>query len=128
MPEQKDDTSIAEDERLWRRVHPSQLDWEADPPIVSTGVFNTGNGLSVSIASQSSLETITRNYPEFSVVEFEVRLVRSLGCSVERDPTDEDAAHALVWGPNANGRMRKSQLNALRNTAKLVLVRRPKQT
>ncbi len=125
MPERNDDRSIGDDERLLRRVHPSQINWETNPPEVSTGAFNTGNGLSVSIASETSPETLTRNHPEDSVVEFEVRLVRQLGCTVERNRTDEDPTHALVWGPKADGRMKKSQMNALRNAAILVLCRRP---
>lgn len=125
MPERQDDQSIGNAERLWRRVHPDQIDWTANPPIISTAAFNTVDGLSVSLASETTLEILTRDYTEDSVVEFQVGLARSLGCTIERDPTPEDPAHALVWGPRARGRLQKSQQNSLRNAARVVLYKWP---
>ena len=115
MPEQRDDPSISDSELLWRRVHPFQIDWKVNPARVSSGAFNTANGLSVSIASETTLTAITIKFPEDSVVQFEVSLARSLGCKIERDPTDDDASHALVWGPKAHGRLSKTQMDNLRN-------------
>ena len=125
MPERQDDRSIGNNERLWRRVHPFQIDWTANPPRVSSGAFNTSEGLSVSIALETTIESLTRNYPEDSVVEFDVGFTRSLGCIIERDPTQDDPAHALVWGPKSRGRLNKTQMNSLRNAARVILYRRP---
>lgn len=127
MPERQDDRSIGNNERLWRRVHPTQIDFdnETGEPRVSSGVFSTSDGLSVSIASETTIETLLRNYPEHSVVEFEVGVARSVGCVVVRDPTRDDPAHALVWGPKSRGRLNPTQRNSLRNAARVILYRRP---
>jgi hypothetical protein len=124
-PERQNDESISNGERLWRRVQPTQINWEIYPPVVSTGAFNTTDGMSVSIASETTIEALTTNYPEDSVVEFEVGFARSLGCIVVRDPTTEDPAHAVLWGPRLRGRLQQSQKNALRNASKLIVTRRP---
>jgi len=127
VPEWQDDQSIGNNERLWRRVHPTQVDFdkETGEPRVSSGVFNTGDGLSVSIASETTIETLLRNYPEHSVVEFEAGVARSVGCIVVRDRTLDDPAHALVWGPKSRGRLNKTQMETLRNAATLKLYRPP---
>lgn len=127
MPERQDDWSIGNNERLWRRVHPKQIDFDTETgePRVSSGVFSTGDGLSVSIASETTIETLLRNYPEHSVVEFEAGVARSVGCIVVRDPTLDDPAHALVWGPKSRGRLNPTQRDTLRNAAILRLYRRP---
>jgi len=109
VPERQNDLSISNSERLWRRIHPSQINWDTDPPLVSSGASNTKDGLSVSIVSETTIENLTQNYPEDSVVEFEVGFARSLGCVVFRDPTPNDPAHAIVWGPRAHGRMTQTQ-------------------
>lgn len=125
MPERQDDPTIGKSERLWRRIHPFQINWNANPPIVSTGAFNTSDGLSVSIASETTLEALTQSHPEDSVVEFEAGFARSLGCLIFRDPTEEDPAHALVWGPKSRGRLSKTQMDSLRNAATVLIYRRP---
>lgn len=125
MPDREDDQSIGNSELLWRRIHPSQIDWNANPPRVSSGAFNTTDGLSVSIASETTIEALTRIYPHDSVVEFEAGFARSLGCIIQRDETPDDPAHALVWGPRSRGRLTQSQMNRLRNGATVKLYRRP---
>lgn len=121
MPERQDDQSIGNNEHLWRRVHPIQITFDNDTgePRVSSGVFSTGDGLSVSIASETTIEALLRNYPKHSVVEFEAGVARSQGCIIVRDPTPDDPAHALVWGPKSRGRLNKTQMETLRNTATL---------
>lgn len=127
MPKWQDDQTIGNHERLWRRVHPIQITFDNDlgEPRVSSGVFSTGDGLSVSMASETTIEALMRNYPEHSVVEFEAGVARSQGCIVVRDPTPDDPAHALVWGPKSRGRLNKTQMETLRNAARLVLYRQP---
>ena len=125
MPERQNDESISNSERLWRRIHPSQINWETYPPRVSSGAFNTTDGMSVSIASETTIEALTKNYPEDCVVEFDVGFARSLGCIVVREPTTEDLAHALIWGPRSRGRLQQAQKDALRNASRLIVIRRP---
>ena len=128
MAERQDDLSIGKAERLWRRVHPTQVDWTVDPPEVSTAAFNTTDGMSVSIASETTIEKISTLYPEDTVVEFPAALARELGCTLERCPTAEDPAHAEVWGPRPRGRLNKTQVKGLRDAAMVVLSKRPPQT
>lgn len=127
MPERQNDPSINNSERLWRRVHPSQIDWTLNPPRVRKAAFNTRDGLSVSIASETTIEILTRDYPQHSVVEFEAGFARSLGCTIERDPTPEDPAHALVFGPKSRGQLNQTQLKNLRDAATLKLYKWPTQ-
>lgn len=125
MPERQNDESIGNSERLWRRVHPYQIKWTLNPPVVSTGAFNTADGVSVSIASETTLELLTQNYSEQSVVEFQAGYARSLGCILQRDPTPEDPAHVLVWGPKARGRLNSKQLDGLSCNAVIILSKPP---
>ena len=125
MPERQDDSSIGKAERLWRRVHPGQINWTVEPPEVSTGAFNTTDGMSVSIASETTIERISALYPEDSIYEFPAAVARQLGCVLQRDPTDEDPAHALVHGTRERSRLTKTQFKTLRDAATLVRLKRP---
>lgn len=125
MPEAQNDPSIGNGERVWRRVQPTQIDWACTPPRVSSAAFSTTDGLSVSLASETTIEALTQNYPEHSVVEFEVGFARSLGCGIIRDPTEDDPSHCLVFGPKARGRMTQTQNNSLRAAAIQVRLCRP---
>ncbi len=129
MPQQPDDPSIDDTERLWRRVHPTQIDIDTETgnPEISSGVFSTGEEISVAIASATSIEALLSGYPEHSVVEFEVAAARSARCTVVRNPLPDDDAHALVCGPKSHGRLTKTQQEALKRQSRLVCFRRPQQ-
>ncbi len=129
MPQQPDDPTIDGTERLWRRVHPIQIDIDPETgnPEINSGVFSTGEEISVAIASATSIEALLRGYPEHSVVEFEAAAARSAGCTVVRNPLPGDDAHALVCGPKSHGRLKKSQQETLKKHSRLVCFRRPQQ-
>ena len=129
MPQRPDDLTIDGSQRLWRRVHPKQIHigQEIEVPEISSGVFSTGEELSVAIASETTIEDLLRDYPEHSVVEFSAADARSAGCTVVRDALPGDPAHALVCGPKSHGRLNKTQQEQLKNQSRLVHFRRPQQ-
>ena len=129
MPQRPDDPSIGDEERLWRRVHPKQIDLssETGEPEVSSGAFSTREELSIAISSQTTLETFVFNYPEHSVVEFTAGAARVLGCSVVRDPLPNDPAHALLCGPRSRGRLTQSQKELLKQVSRLILFKSPER-
>lgn len=129
VPQRPDDPTIDGSQRLWRRVHPIQIriDPETEDPEISSGVFSTDQELSVALASETTIETLLGEYPEYSVVEFEAVDARSTGCTVVRCPLPGDPAHALVCGPRSRGRLNKTQQQYLKTHSRLVVFRRPKQ-
>lgn len=129
MPQRPDDPSIDNNERLWRRVHPTQINIDSGTgdPDVSSAVFSTREEVSVAIASETTLEIFVANNPEHSVVEFTVGSARSAGCTVVRDPLADDPAHALVCGPRSHGQLNKTQQELLKQASRLVLFREPRQ-
>jgi len=129
VPQRPDDPSISENERLWRRVHPVQIDLDPQTrqPDVSSGAFSTREEVSVAIASQTTLAAFILNYPEHSVIEFTAGAARAAGCTVVRDPLPDDPAHALVCGPRSRGQLNKTQQELLQQASTVVLFRRAGQ-
>jgi hypothetical protein len=96
-----DDPTISSDEKLWRRIHPDNLEeingiWRA-----SSGAFKTQE-MSVHISSLTTIENALEGYAEFSLAEFPASLPRRFGLRIVRDPTPEDPSHAFVC-PKATG-------------------------
>jgi hypothetical protein len=127
VPQRPDDPSISNDERLWRRVHPSQFKPYSGtgPSEISSAVFSTREEVSVAIASETTLEVFVANHLEYSVVEFTAGAARRIGCTVVRDPLPNDQAHALVCGPRSNGQLNKTQQELLKQASRLILFRGP---
>lgn len=126
MPQRPDDPSIGNDERLWRRVHPTQieLDPQTKEPDVSSGTFSTREEVSVTIASESTLADFLRDNSDHSVIEFTAGGARALGCTVVRDPQPNDPAHALVCGSRSRGQLNKTQQELLNQASRLIVVGR----
>ena len=126
MPQRPDDPSIDDGERLWRRVHPTQIELnpQTRQPDVSSGTFSTREEVSVSIASESVLADFLRDNPDHSVIEFTAGAARALGCTVVRDPQPNDPAHALVCGTRSRGQLNKTQQELLNQASTLVVVGR----
>jgi hypothetical protein len=127
VPQRADDPSISNDERLWRRVHPSQFKPRSGPgpSEVSSGVFSTREEVSVAIASETTLEALVANCPHHSVIAFTAGAARAAGCTVVRDPLPDDPAHALVCGSKPNGQLTKAQQELLKQSSTLILFRDP---
>ncbi len=116
-----DDTSIGDDEILWRRFHPTQM--APDEPIeeltASSGVFRDKE-MSVHIASLTSLPIVRAKYPEHGIVSFTAAAARAEGLVVVRDPIPEDESHALVCRSDGT-KITKTQAKALKLRSKPVV-------
>jgi hypothetical protein len=100
-----DDPTIAEDERLFRRIHPQQLvpdERQAGRLRVSSGAFRDEE-LSIVIES-TLLQTgrqpfdLLRGYSTYSLVAITAAKARAQGQKVARDPVPEEPAHGVVFG------------------------------
>lgn len=125
MPEPIDDVSIADDERLLRRIRPDDVFVEPETgqrrPSSATFISKS-NIISVDLATLTTPEKALANYPRHILVEIDVGTVRSLGCKMVRDPRPENPAHALLYGSGPDGRMTKSQAREIVGRSKWVLV------
>ncbi len=100
MPPRVDDSSIADDEVLWRRIIPSWLQHEPNgnlrPQSVAFIDRHTGE-VSVHLASIMRDPTIAlRGHPEDSLTSIRAGYPRSLGYAIVSDPKPEDSSHALI--------------------------------
>lgn len=102
----QDDTTIPDNERLWRRVFPSAIhtDEETNELRAQSGAFRDHRGpLSVDIASLTTLEASLIQGPGMQMAEFSAKTARNAGCKIRRDPLPGDPAHALIYGTHRNG-------------------------
>lgn len=122
MPQRPDDLTINDSERLWRRVHPTQIhtDTETGEPEVSSAAFSTREEISVSIADETNLTAFLRDYLQHSVVEFTAGAARAANCTIVRDPLPDDPAHALVCGSRSHGQLNKTQQELLKQTSRII--------
>lgn len=122
-----DDPTISNNERLWRRVHPSQIkpDQETGNPIPSSAAFRPSDEMSVHLASLTSPEAVLANYPQHGLAEFTAGVARSIGCILVRNPLSDDPAHALVCGKNPTGHLSKSEAREIARQARWVIFRPP---
>jgi hypothetical protein len=107
----QDDESIGDDSALWRRIRP---DWAIyDENLgrrrpTSQAFQNRGDGMSVLLGAEvESPEVAVESVPGYGLVSFTAGLVRQLDQLVARDPTPEEAAHALVVG-NKTGPVKRT--------------------
>jgi hypothetical protein len=125
-PDSANHPAISDDTRLWRRVYKKDayFDEEKNSFRPMSGSFrdqrNPFDGLSLSIARETTLEAILKHAPEMYVVEVTAGAVRASGCVIERDPTDDDPSHVLIFGKGEQGRLTKSQAKALADQAVFV--------
>ncbi|MCY3955042.1 MAG: hypothetical protein OXF47_03485 [Nitrospira sp.] len=102
----QDDTTIPDNERLWRRVFPSAIhtDEETYERRAQSGAFRDYRGpLSVDIASLTTQEASLAKRRDMCLAEFSAKAVRNAGCKIRRDPLPGDLAHALIYGTHRNG-------------------------
>lgn len=131
LPPDVDDNTIGDEERLYRRIHPTH------PPLQRTnvpGVYRPASGalkdsewpLSVDLGSLSTPEQ-TRDRcttTPFHVAGFTAAMARRYGCRIVRDPLPENPAHALIFGDhdNGSGALNKSQFKGIANEARIILL------
>jgi hypothetical protein len=100
-----DDPTIADDERLFPRIHPQQLvpdELQAGKLRVSSGAFRDEE---LSIIIESTLRQtgrlpldLLRGHPTYSLVAITAAKARVQGQKVARDPVPEEPAHGVVFG------------------------------
>ncbi|MEA5448792.1 hypothetical protein VB780_09455 [Leptolyngbya sp. CCNP1308] len=104
MQPRVDDKSISDDERLWRRIVPSNVFTKVDKDgnlRPSSAAFLDGitGEVSVCRACLTSVDKVLENYQQQGLVEINAKLPRSLGHIVVADPQEEDLSHALICPP-----------------------------
>jgi hypothetical protein len=123
QPARQDDLTITNEERLFRRIHLSQIvkDDDTGRARVSSGAF-TDKELSINIESVligngEAVDTCLRNYRGHKLVCFTAGQARQLQQIVCRDPISPDnLSHGLVYGSKSR-RIREG----LRDSAEWVI-------
>ena len=104
----EDDPSIPGDERLFRRIPPTWVNWSEDGnPTISSAAFKEPE-LSVNLESVMARDCrppadAVRNYPGYGLAAITAAHARSLNQKVARDPVPEEPAHGIVYGQKKHG-------------------------
>jgi len=98
-----DDPSILGDERLFRRIPPTWVDWdERGNSRISSAAFKDEE-LSVNLESVMARdarppEDAIRNYPGYGLAAISAGHARSLNQAIAPDPQPDEPAHGVVYG------------------------------
>ena len=95
--------AVGDNDRVMRRVTRTELTLHEDDQSTrpSSSAFLQGGqdgDVSVFLASETTPEHITRNYPGAYVAIVRVDFIRSLGLDVVRDPVDSEPGHCNITG------------------------------
>lgn len=99
MAHDRDDPSISDEERLWRRIWPNHVSKSKDPIIPQSRAFRDNHTGEVSVhrADLITPEDALAEYPTHYLVEITAGQVRALGeYAVVADPIVDDPSHALI--------------------------------
>lgn len=121
----QDDTTIPDNERLWRRVFPSAIhtDEETNERRAQSGAFRDHRGpLSVDIASQTTLKASLAKKPDMCLAEFSAKAARNAGCRLRRDPLPDDPAHALIYGTHRNGGLSGREAQSIAHHSRIISI------
>lgn len=129
-PEPFDDSEIADNDILIRRVNPEHhftLDKNSGKIRLSTKAFSAsspalGGGMSVDIASKildagHQLVEFVTTPTYIASVQFKASAARGVGLLVGSSPTDDNPHHGEVWNADKK-RFKKNQQRALLNACK----------
>jgi hypothetical protein len=122
QPDYQDDTSIADEDRLFRRIHSTQIVKDDNGfARVSSGAFRdkemSVNIESVLLSEGKSAADCLQGYRAHKLVSITAGAARQFRQAVCRDPLPEDSSHGLVCGSKSNGRV----VEGLRSSAKWVI-------
>lgn len=98
MPDAKNDPSIVDGTRLWRRIPPAWIahdDSGARPMSMAFKDRRSGE-VSVHIADLTSMDAVLTAYPGVSIVEITAGDVRAVNCGIVRAPIPDDPSHAVI--------------------------------
>lgn len=104
----EDDPSIPGDERLFRRIPHTWVNWDENGnPAISSAAFKD-EGLSVNLESVMARNgrppaDAIRNYAGYGLAAITAAHARSLNQAVARDPQPEEPAHGVVYGRKNRG-------------------------
>ena len=104
----EDDPNIADDERLFRRIPRTWVDWdEHGNAAISSAAFKDEE-LSINIESVMIRDgrppaDAIRAYPGYGLAAFTAGHARSLHQCVAADPIEEEPAHGVVYGQKKRG-------------------------
>jgi hypothetical protein len=110
MPDRvfEDDPSIPGNERLFRRIARTWVDWDdLGNPTMSSAAFKDEE-LSVAIESVMARDgrppaDAIRDYPGYGLAAITAAHARSMNQAVARDPLPEEPAHGVVYGQKKRG-------------------------
>lgn len=107
-----DDPTIADQDELWRRIHPSQVvpDGNSGRLRISSGAFfdsSDGTPMSVCLGREDTPDRVLAAHRGDLLAALLAREVRDLAQGVHRAPTVEDPSHAFVFGKKTDGVRRK---------------------
>ena len=99
----EDDPSIPGDERLFRRIPRTWIDWdEHGNPAISSAAFKdeelSVNLESVMVRDGRPPANAIRSYAGYGLAAITAAHARSLNQAVARDPLPEEPAHGVVYG------------------------------
>ena len=109
MTAPRQEAPVNDNDTVMRRVSRTEVTLHEDDGIIrpSSDAFLQGGpegDASVYLASETTPERITRNYPGVYVALVEVSVIRALGLEVERDRTEEDSGHCSITGRKTRSR------------------------
>ena len=103
MPAFEDDPSIADEERLFRRIPRTWIDWDDDGRAAISSAAFKDEELSINIESVMVRDgrppaDAIREYPGYGLAAITAAHARSLSQAVSSDPIPEEPAHGVVYG------------------------------
>jgi hypothetical protein len=118
----RDDPNVLDEHSLWRRIARDHYieDRRSGQKRVSSGAFcdsSDGSPMSVYLAAiEGTTDRIRGRYSDEGLSEFTARFVRRLRVpqGIHPDPTDEERAHALVFGAKTDAVRRDMAAEATR--------------
>jgi hypothetical protein len=104
----EDDPSIPAEERLFRRIPRTWVDWDEHGNVAISSAAFKDERLSVNIESAMARdgrppEDAVRSYSGYGLAAITARHARSLNQAVARDPLIEEPAHGVVYGQKRRG-------------------------
>jgi hypothetical protein len=104
----EDDPSISGDERLFRRIPRSWIDWDENGNASISSAAFKDEELSVILEAVMARDLrlpadLLRNYRGYGLAAITAAHARSLNQAVATDPLPEEPAHAVVFGQKRRG-------------------------
>lgn len=117
MTTHRQESPVNDNETVMRRVSRTEVTLQEDEGSMrpSSDAFMQGGpegNVSVYLASETTPERITRDYPEMYVALVDVGVIRALGLEVEREQIEEDTGHCNITGRKTRGRARAIARNS----------------